>query len=150
MRQDAAFTLTRQIKMHRANDAGELVSTGEGVLRDLIATLPDGFRAAKLDWRDLAEKGEVPQLYDWHQMLSGVSSHVTGLSVLRDVVNSGEKMLSLQARLHGLTNKMHLMMMAGATLQGSLIHAGMIENEQLAGQALELTHRMNVISADWP
>jgi hypothetical protein len=151
MRADAAFTLQGQIKIHRNNGAADMVRDGENVLRDVQSKLAPGAKAAKLDWAALAKAGGVPQLYDWHRMLSGVSSHVTGLSVLTGIVDGfrgdvGGKQKTLQS----LNKKMHLMMMAGATLQGSMIHAGMIEADDLLGQSLALIGKMNEVSVDWP
>ena len=151
MRQDAAFTLQGQIKLHRNEGDGELVQQGEAVLRDLQARLPAGSKAAKLDWKSLAEQGGVPELYAWHRMLSGVSSHVTGLSVLRGVTEvPNDGMAVMQSELQGLTRKMHLMMMAGATLQGSMLHAGMIDDEAQVQTALALANRMDGLSLVWP
>jgi hypothetical protein len=149
MNQDAAFTILGQIKIHRDNGENELVSDAEQTLRSLQARIPAGAKAAKLDWKWLAIQGGSPQLYDYHRHLSGVSSHVTGLSVLRGVSGSDEMDLS-RKEINALTRKMHLMMMAGATLQGSLIHSGMIDNSSLAERAVELTNRLADISLFWP
>jgi hypothetical protein len=148
MRQDAAFTVQRQIRLHRDNGDGDMVREGEAVLRDLQSRFPAGTKAAKLDWRSLAEQGGVSQLYGWHRMLSGVSSHVTGLSILRGVTNAGTA--EMQSELRGLTRKMHLMMMAGATLQGSMLHAGMIGDEPKVQEALSLIGRLDGLSMSWP
>lgn len=148
MRADAAFTLTGQIKLHRNAGDVELVREAEATLRDLQAGLPTGAKAAKLDWAALAQQGKVSQLYAWHRMLSGVSSHVTGLSILRGVVNEGSK--EPQDELLALTRKMHLMMMAGATLHGSMLHAGMIDDPASVETAAGLIDRMNSLSWGWP
>ena len=137
IRQDAIFTLQGQIKLHRDDGDGEMVRQGEAVLRDLLARLPAGAKSAKLDWKRLAEQGCVPELYAWHRMLSGISSHVTGLSVLDGV--TGDRTEEMQKELRGLTRKMHLMKMAGATLQGAMLHAGMIEDEAHVHAVLSLT-----------
>ena len=54
------------------------------------------------------------------------------------------------AELGGLERKMHLMMMAGAMLQGSRIHSGMIEAYAELDQAVALTERLATISMEWP
>ena len=148
VRQDAAFTLQGQIKLHRDDGDREMVRHGEAVLRDLLARLPAETKGAKLDWRSLAEQGGVPELYAWHRMLSGVSSHVTGLSLLEGV--TGDGMEETGRELRGLTRKMHLMMMAAAMLQGAMLHAGMIEDEVHVRAALSITIRMGKLSLDWP
>ena len=149
MRQDAAFTVQSQIKMLRERGEAAAVSDGEANLRLLQEGLPEGVKAAKLNWSDLADKGGVPQLYGFHRHLSGVSAHVTGLSVLRGVV-SGDHSKELNAELTALTKKMHLMMMAGATLHGALLHAGMIDDVASAKCADALIERMNRLSLAWP
>lgn len=148
MKRDAAFTLQGQIKSHRDAGDTEMVRGTEEALRPLLAGLPNGVKAAKLDWKALAATGKVPMLYSWHRMLSGVSSHVTGLSILTGV--SGEGFDDKQEKLKNLARKMHLMMMAGATLQGSMCHAGMIDAQRELEDALALTDRMNALSWEWP
>lgn len=148
MKKDACHTIQGQIKIHRESGATDTVKEGEATLRYLQSFLPEGVKAAKLDWKSLAEHGGVDQLYGFHRLLSGVSSHVTGLSILRGVTNG--KMDAQHAELGGLERKMHLMMMAGAMLQGSRIHSGMIEAYAELDQAVALTERLATISMEWP
>lgn len=149
MRRDVAFTLQGQIKVHREGGATDLVRDGEARLRELQASLPPGTKPAKLDWSALAQQGHVQRLYGFHRTLSGVSSHVTGMSVLNGVVDADGGGMDEQARYRSLSKKAHLMMMAGATLQGAHMHAQMIENATLAREAQELVDRLNTISVAW-
>jgi hypothetical protein len=148
MKRDAAFTLQRQIKSHREAGDTEMIRGTEEALQPLLAGLRHGIKAAKLDWKTLAAIGKAPMLYNWHRMLSGVSSHVTGLSILTGI--GGEGFDEKQEELKNLTRKMHLMMMAGTTLQGSMCHAGMIGAHKELEVALALTDRMNALSWKWP
>lgn len=148
MRRDAAFTIQGQIKMFRDAEDFGMVSQGEAVLRQIMTTIPSGLKAAKLDWKSLAQTGEVPQLYGFHRMLSGVSSHVTGLSVLRSMTN--DNLSKGQFEIDGIERRMHLMMMAGAMLQGSLLHAGMIDAHPEAERASTLTAVLDRLSGGWP
>lgn len=148
MRRDAAATIQGQIKIHRDNQSYDLVSEGEVTLRLLKERLPAGVKPATLIWKELSEKGDVPQLYGFHKMLSGVSSHVTGLSVLRGVTN--ESMDSRQREISGLERKMHLMMMAGAMLQGARLHSVMIDARAELEIAIALTDRLAAVSMSWP
>jgi hypothetical protein len=59
-------------------------------------------------------------------------------------------MTQKHSELRGLTRKMGLMMMSGATLHGSMLHAGMIDNEAQLQTALSLIDRMNGLSMNWP
>ncbi len=149
MRQDAAFTVLSQIKMLREGGEDEAAREGEENFRLLQEGLPEGKKPAKLNWSDLADKGRVPQLYGFHRHLSGTSAHVTGLSVLRGVT-TGDHSNALNAELAGLTKKMHLMMMVGATLHGAQLHAGMIDDLASVKSADALIARMNALSSAWP
>lgn len=148
MKRDAAFTIQGQIKIHRANGDNELVSEAEAHLRFLQTKLPDGVKPAKLDWKQLAQQGGVSLLYGFHRMLSGVSSHVTGLSILRGV--SSESMDAGQKEIRELERKMHLMMMAGAMLQGARLHSIMIDAQAELAAASALTERLATLSMYWP
>lgn len=147
MKQDAAYTITGQIKIFRDNNEVDLVRGYEEELRRLQNGLPAGAKAIKLDWKQLAASGNVPRLYDWHRDLSGVSSHVTGISVLDGF--GGEGLNETQQEIRKLHRKMRLMMMAGATLQGSMRHAAMIMDESEVEAALVLINRMNSVSEAW-
>jgi hypothetical protein len=148
VRQDAAATLRGQIKLHREEGEMRMANNGEEVLRIILRTLPAGTKAQRLSWQMLAEAGGVPQLYSFHRMLSGVSSHVTGLSLLRGVTGEGLERYEEELRAH--TQKMHPMMMAGATLQGSMLHAGVIGADDKVEVAHSLVQRLNVASTSWP
>ncbi|MES3094064.1 hypothetical protein [Sphingomonas aerolata] len=148
MHKDAVSTIQGQIKVHRDNDAQDAVRDGEAALRFLQAKLPSGEKPARLDWKDLALRGGVPQLYSFHRLLSSVSSHVTGLSILRGVTN--ERMDTGQREISELERKMHLMMMAGALLQGARLHSVMIEAYAELETATALTDRLATLSMSWP
>lgn len=138
---DAVHTVTRQIIQHRDSEDTDMVREGEATLRVLRAKMPDGAKAAALSWKDLAKDGQVPQLYGWYKMLSSTSSHVTGLSIVRSVEDY-ETAVAV-SELRGLTRQMHPMMMIGAMLQGSFLHALMIEREDLAEASLVLVRRLD-------
>ena len=148
MHGDAIFTLKGQIKMWRAEGSMDMVSYSEAVLRDIQSRFRGAIKPARLSWKSLAEQGKVPDLYGWHRMLSGLSSHVTGASVLTAVApadgpNPGAELGSLQ-------RKLHLMMMAGATLQGCLRHAGMLDDESACAETVALLTQLSDLSWDWP
>jgi hypothetical protein len=148
MRQDAASTVQGQIKSHRDDGNSEGVRDGEDVLRMLQKGLPEGVKAARLDWKQLAKEGNVPNLYTWHRQMSGISSHVTGISIIDAF--GGEGLDDKHDELGKLNRKMHLMMMAGATLHGAARHAEMINDLGELENALALIDRMNALSWDWP
>ena len=148
MRQDAAATLQGQIKLYREVDDAEMVKKSETALRYLQAGFANGEKAVKLDWKSLAEAGGQPLIYNFHKMLSGVSSHVTGLSLIRGIGDADTK--EMQAILHGMSKRNYFNMMAGATLLGALIQSGMIGDKGCTEEALSLTKRMDALSMGWP
>ncbi len=148
MKQDAAATVLGQIKAARDNDAGNMVRDGEAMFRMLKAKIDPAKKPAKLDWKSLADEGHVPQLYGFHRNLSGVSSHVTGLSILRSF--GGDGLSDRNEELTALGRRMRPMMMVGATLQGSMIHGAMLDDAALVADALVLTKRLSELSEDWP
>jgi hypothetical protein len=148
MRRDAAHTLQGQIRSQRDVGEMDIVRDAEAALRPILASLPDGVGSAQLNWKSLATSGEVPLLYSWHRMLSGISSHVTGLSIIQAF---GREELDEQQRLYAhMTRKMHLMMIAGATLQGTMFHTSMMEAKEEFEIGLALIDRMNDLSWNWP
>lgn len=149
MHGDAIFTMKGQIKIHRVHGSMEMVRESEEVLRDLQSRFHGKGKPAQLNWQKLARRGNVSHLYSWHRMLSGLSSHVTGASVLTGVAPADDPD-NPAAELASLQRKMHLMMMAGATLQGSLRHAGMLNDEEAARATVTLLSRLGDISGHWP
>jgi hypothetical protein len=148
MKKDAAFTVRgQQIKLLEDGDEAAAQEAGAHVDM-LLSLLPEGTKPEKLKFKTLAETGGVPQLYSAHRMLSGTSSHVTGLSVLQGSVSDNASS-ALQAELTNLTRRMHLMYMAGATLHGIALHCQMIDALELLERANRLIGRMNEISRGW-
>jgi hypothetical protein len=145
---DAIFTLKGQIKMYRDQGSVAMVQKSEAVLRSLLKRLGDDTKPARLDWKGLAEAGGVPRLYAQHRQLSGLSSHVTGASILTGVAPADRP--NPAANLRPMQRKIHLMMMAGASLQGMWRHAEMIADEQGAEDAVALLSRLANLSWDWP
>jgi hypothetical protein len=148
MRRDAAATLKGQIKLHQEEGDLESVESAEAALHFLEAKFEDGEKPAYLQWKSLAEAGDVPLLYSFYKMLSGISSHVTGLSIIRGV--GDEETEAAQASLLALSKRNYFNMMAGAGLNGTLIHAGMIDDAASVENALGLIHKLNDLSKSWP
>jgi len=146
MKRDAAHTVSGQIKQHRDGDEADLVREAEAILRDLLRGLPEGVKPAKLDWRDLATKGQVPVLYNIYRQLSGVSAHVTGMSILPGVEFIGRP--TPHDNFRKTTQKSHPLWMMAATLHGALLHAGMIDEVELLAEAVELAQRLNKATED--
>lgn len=148
MRRDAAATLLGQIKLYRDVEDIEMIKSSEAAVRYLQAGFREGEKALKLDWKSLAEAGGQPLLYNFHKMLSGLSSHVTGISLIRGIGDA--EIEKMQAVLYGMSTRNYFNMIAGATLHGTLIHSGMIDDAGCAEEALSLVKRMDALSFDWP
>jgi len=149
LRKDTAHTVKGQIKIHRTNGDNELVKEAEELLRSLQSKFQQGEKAARLNWKELALAGKVPDLYNHYKNLSGLSSHVTGMSILKASVSFNVSDLEEQRFLDGITKKMNLMMMAGATLQGAMLHSAMIDSQELSVTAIALLDKLNLISENW-
>ena len=72
MKGDAIYSVLGQIKLHRENGDKDAEREAEAVVRQIRSALPNGVKSAALNWKDLADKNEVPQLYFFHKMLSSV------------------------------------------------------------------------------
>jgi hypothetical protein len=145
---DTIYTLKGQIKMWRDDGADDMVRSSEATLRDLQRRFPGDAKPDRLRWDQLAEIAQAPHLYSWHRMLSGVSSHVTGFSVITAIEDVADPSTSRSLAPH--QRKMHLMMMAGATLNGCLNHAGIFDDEQGCRETYELMGELGDLSWDWP
>ena len=145
---DAAATLRGQIKLHKEAGDAERVESTEAALHHLEAKFAEGETAAFLHWKSLAEAGEAPLLYNFHKMLSGMSSHVTGLSLIRGL--GDDETEELQSELLSLSSRNYFNMMAGAALHGVLLQAGMIDDSDAAAAAMALINRLNDLSMNWP
>jgi hypothetical protein len=143
LRSDAAYTLQSQIKMYRNDNDMEAVRQAESVLRDL----QNDQKAAALNWRALATQGDVARFYDWYKNLSGVSSHVSGVSIMKDIQN--RKVADAQELLRQHGQKMHYMMMGIATLRGSIFHARTINEPELLERSAAIAERLDKVSFDW-
>lgn len=148
LRRDAVATLSGRIKLNRELGSDGAIENAETALRYLQSGFSEGEKAAYLNWKSLAEAAEVPLLYGFYKNMSGVSSHVTGLSVIRGI--GDDETQDAQSLLSGLSKRNYFNMIAGSTLHATLIQTGMIDDGMLASRALALVERMNVLSYDWP
>jgi len=149
MRQDAAYTVRGQIKIHREAGENDLVKETEELLRSLRKGLPNGTKPARLNWKELAQLGKIPFLYNFYRMLSGFSSHVTGLSLINGVIDAEEHQAKGHGELQMISEKVYLMMMASATLNGAMLHATMIDDKEHILIANNLLSQMKEISTLW-
>jgi len=88
---DVLATTLGQIKTNREDVPDDLLRDQETFIRNVTAKLPEGKKPAYLNWKKLAELGQVPQLYKDYRTLSSGSAHVTGMSIIRGVVYRTKK-----------------------------------------------------------
>lgn len=142
LQQDALHTLTnQQIKHFRDMGDKEMEREAEATRRWLQNRLPPGFKGEKLDMKVLAETGNVAMLYGFYRGLSGTSSHVTGLSILRGVVSGDDT--TLQDEWTAVSQKTRHLWQIATTLQASLFHSVLIGENSYAETAIALAERLN-------
>jgi hypothetical protein len=124
LRSDAAHTMKGQMPIWFSDD-----STSEEdhatELRELFGVArADGKKHTRLAWQALADGAAMPQLYRWYRHLSATAAHVTGISVIQNVVPlespGAEDQMVAWRRLRQLTA---LGMMCGASHFGCRAHA---------------------------
>ncbi len=142
LKQDALHTVTSQIKQAREIDDKDLERDGEKARRWLASQMGPNIKARKLEMKDLAEDGKVAMLYQFYRGLSGTSSHVTGLSIMRGVVTPDEP--KMHEAWTDLTQKTHHLWQIAAVLQGSFCHALLLEDEELAETSIDLAKRLDI------
>lgn len=149
VREDAAATLKGQIKLWRDQGDIDLVRDGEADLRALLKSLPPEAKPKPLDWKDLAQRGGVADLYDDYRHLSGLVAHVTGASITRGVVGENMEGKDAEDELTAQFRVVHLMMMADTTLRGCKMHAAMVGATALEAASDDLLRRLNDASRNW-
>ena len=149
VRQDAAETMKRQIKMWHDKGEHAMARDYEAAMQTILKSLPSGVTPKVLDWRALAHAGGVPYLYFQYRFLSGGISHITGLSLIRGVVGEDMTGKDEQEALYAFDRDSHLMMMAGTTLQGCKIHAATINAATLEATSDSLIQHLNETSDRW-
>jgi len=152
IREDAAFTLGKQTRLYQEIGADDLVTKAKENTAPLLEGVKAGEKPGKLDWKSLAESGKLPQLYRDYINLSGVSAHITGLSVMRGVVGAEEndgKDVLLQNKWSALDRVHHYRGMACATLTACHFHSRMIDDDENFAKADDLVRVMNELSKAW-
>jgi len=144
---DLVASLKGQIKLWRDHGMGKLVRDGEANLRAAMARAPEKSHA--FDWQKLAAVGNQPKLYQYHRGLSATASHVTALSLLRDVVGIDGAGINLQKNWRDIERPKHIRQMAIAAVIGMKLHAELIESEKFFEIAKGLEGRLTVLSGGW-
>lgn len=146
LRLDAVKTLTGQITMFRELGIKDLEREAEAQRRDFLRGLPEGSKGEQLKMEGLAKIGQVPQLYSWYRQISAISTHVTGMSILRGVVPGGSPDVPDPIVL--LTRRLYPFWQIGAAILASRLHARMIEDSGNELAATDLAKRLDSRSAE--
>lgn len=93
LRSDAADTLKRQIAMwKKVSGSEDLVRDAERHLTEIFGGTDAGMRKhQRLQLATLATQGDIDILYRFYQSTSGMTSHITGLSLLFHVAEDGSE-----------------------------------------------------------
>lgn len=143
---DAVKTLVGQINIFKDFGWKDLERDAEAQRRDLVKGLPEGQKGEQLRMDTLATAGEVPDLYRWYHQLSSTSTHVSGLSILRNVVPGGTP--DVPDPITSLTRRAHPFWQIGCTIIASRMHSALIEDWASMGLAIELATRLDERSAE--
>lgn len=146
LRLDAIKTLTGQITMFKDMGLKDLEIEAEKQRRDFMKELPDGTKGEQLKMDGLATIGQVPDLYRWYRQISAVSTHVSGMSILRGVVPGGSPDAPDPVTM--LTRRLYPFWQVGATIMASRLHSRIIEDEANEIVAADLVRRLDVRSAE--
>jgi len=144
LRSDAAATTKGQIPIWHdadpalARDATDSMQKIFGDRRD------DGTKHPKLSLSDLADGASLSRLYTWYKHYSGTRVHVTGLSVLADIValddDEHEQTLDTYRRLNRV---MALATIGGASVISCEAHANIHGADELRDRAAGLMRQMS-------
>lgn len=149
LRLDAIKTLIGQITMFKDMGLKDLEIEAERQRREFMKGLPEGSKGEKLKMDGLAAIGQVPDLYRWYRQISAVSTHVSGMSILRGVVPGGSP--DVPDPITTLTRRLYPFWQLGAVILASRLHASMIEDDASEIVAADLVRRLDERSAElWP
>lgn len=146
LRLDAIKTLTGQITMFKDMGLKDLEREAEAQRRDFMKGLPNGSKGEQLKMEGLATIGQVPDLYRWYRQISAVSTHVTGMSILRGIVPGGTP--DVPDPIATLTRRIYPFWQLGAVVLASRLHATLIGDEANEAVANDLVKRLDERSAD--
>jgi len=131
VRQDATATIKGQVKALVAlkdPKAKKAIDQGNKTLHNMEGRPGNTVPAKRIELAMLADKAGVQHLYWLHRELSGVSSHVTGLSLMRSVKTPAIE--DTQDRLNSHQKNHNFMLLANATLTGAFAHASLLEDRE--------------------
>ncbi len=144
LRSDAAATTKGQLPIWRDAEpalAREAIDSTRSIFGD---RRDDGTKHAKLSLSNLAEGAGLSRLYNWHKHLSGTRVHVTGLSILDNIVVVDDLPHEQTVnRYQQLNRSMALATICGASAISCEAHAKVHGAEELRDQAAGLMRRMS-------
>ncbi|RAK64966.1 DUF5677 domain-containing protein [Phenylobacterium kunshanense] len=146
LRSDAASTAKGQMPNWGLDDP-EFADQATGDLTRIFGDRrSDGSRHQKLNMSALADGAGLSHLYRWYRHFSGMRVHVTGLSILSNIVAVGDDdhETSVDAfrrlsRIHGLAA------VGGASAISCEAHARLHRVDELRDRAAELMRRMSAL-----
>lgn len=146
LRSDAAATARGQIPQWALDDPKFADEATGDIARIFGDKRSDGLKHQKLSMSALADGAGLAHLYTWYRHFSGIRVHVTGLSVLANIVAVGDvdHEASVDAfrrlgRIQGLAA------VGGASVISCEAHAKLHSVDDLCERAVELMRKMSAL-----
>jgi hypothetical protein len=147
LRADAANSLKGAIKAWRDEDFSKLVQDGEKHLREVFSAEMSG-TLGPLNWKELAEKGGHPRLYNLHRMLSMASAHLTGLSLLRMIDDAADGPESGENRLNEASGSYNFAAMASTVALACRIQTQIFGTAKFDMPLNEIEAQLNEVAGE--
>ena len=146
LRSDAACTAKGQLP-HWALDDPEFAEEATGDMRRIFGDRrSDGAKHQKLSMSVLAGGAGLTHLYTWYRHFSGIRVHVTGLSILANIVAVGDEDHEASVDAFRRLSRVHsLAAVGGASAISCEAHAKLHGAKDLRERAAELMRRMSAL-----
>lgn len=146
LRSDAAYTAKGQIPYWALGDPEFAEQATDDMTRIFGDRRSDGAKHQKLSMSVLADGAGLAHLYTWYRHFSGIRVHVTGLSILANIVAVGddEHETSVDS-FRRLSRVQGLAAVGGASAISCEAHAKLHGADDLRERAAELMRRMSAL-----
>lgn len=142
---DTAWTVIGQLPYWVPDEAERAVQK-QAVLDQFGAKNAAGDNHSGLAWNKLAKAGGVPHLYGFYKNLSGTAAHVSGLSSMIGMANTGREQLEANSRLaEELQAESALSMMAGTAHSAYLSYAFILKDPSFSVRLAQVMKSMSEV-----
>jgi hypothetical protein len=139
---DTAWTVIGQLPYWYPDEAEQAVQK-QAILDQFGLKNAAGKSHRGLQWNDLAKAGGVPHLYGFYKNLSGTAAHVSGLSSMLGMANTGHDRLEANSQLvEDAQAETALSTMAGTVHSACLSYAFILKNPSFAAPLSQVMKSM--------